>query len=229
MRLGMKLRSQKNRNRIIVAITAATMLLILVLAGGLIFRDRFTKFPGPLTVNIESGPRFVFDAEKFPDWISFGNVWDSSDDEDDESPAAIISATQCTEGSNCSSLIEKCRVGEQCELLERYTADSCFINAYYFNRQIDMNTVVVDELEKWTSVGTSPEEIGVETLNMQTSEGDKQYQLYKYDTHNSGYRQGSAFGFVPLSEGHVEVRSVCWQADQLDDTLPALNAIRLVL
>ena len=64
---------------------------------------------------------------------------------------------------------------------------------------------------------------------MRTQEGDKNYELYQFDTNNKDatYRQGSAFGFISLNDGHIEVRSICWQADQLDETLPVLSAIQL--
>ena len=64
---------------------------------------------------------------------------------------------------------------------------------------------------------------------MNTPEGDKEYQLHQYDTNNKDdtYKKGTALGFISLSNGHIEVRSTCWQASQLDDTLPVLRAIRL--
>lgn len=210
----MSAKNQKIKNKKLPVIIAAAGLLLAIGAAGFLLRDGFTAFPGPLQVDLEGSgkPRFVFDTAKLPDWASFGSVWlDASEIEGGSESHAAFSATQCVEGSNCSSLVEQCRVqidesNQSCQKLEEYKADGCMVLAYYFESLVNPDTVVADELQEWGSFGTDPQEVGVKTLTMNTPEGDKEYQFYQYDTNNSSeYKRGSAFGFVPLRDGHIEV------------------------
>ncbi len=221
----MSTKNQKSKSKKLSIIITIGLLLVAGIVLGLVFQDKIKADTDTATSN---KPRFVFDAARFPDWASTGNTQQDTD------TIAVIGATQCTEGSGCSSLVEECRANidkndQSCQKLEQYTAGGCMVSAHYLSGTINPDTVVKDELEKWSSFGNMPEEVGVKSLSMNTPDGDKTYRFYQYDTNNTQgkYKRGSAFGFIPLNSGYIEVRSVCWEASQLENALPILNAIRL--
>lgn len=231
----MNTKNQKAKNKKISTIFIAIGLLLVVSATlGFMFQDKIKAAVTDVVASVENSnkPKFAFDGTKLPDWASSGNTYQDSD------PITTISVAQCTEGSNCSSLVEKCRVqvdksNQSCQKLEQYTAKGCDVHAYYSSGSINPDTAVKDQLKEWSSYSDgfslTPTEVGVKTLTMNTPEGDKEYQLHQYDTNNKDdtYKKGTALGFISLSNGHIEVRSTCWQASQLDDTLPVLRAMRL--
>lgn len=201
---------------------------LLLIGGGaaILFQNTIkTAF----TATETHSPKFVFASVDFPDWASAGNTGIRPDDGDDTAPVASIMVSQCTEGSNCSDLVKECRLQNECDALERLTRDGCFIQAGYFDRSINLDTAISDELQLRSGYGANPEQTSLQALHMSTPEGNKEYQLYQYDTNNTSgtYRRGSAFGFVPLENGHIKVQSVCWEVSQLGETLPALEALRL--
>ena len=65
---------------------------------------------------------------------------------------------------------------------------------------------------------------------MDTPEGSKNYKLHYYDYGGKSSdltKHGNAIGYVSLTRGHIEVRSICTETSQLDETLPILQAVRL--
>ncbi len=231
----MNTKNQKAKNKKLPTILIAVGLLLAVSATlGFVFQDKIKAVTADIVANIENSnkPKFAFDNAKLSDWASSGNTHQSSD------PITTISATQCTEGSNCSNLVEKCRVqvdksNQSCQKLEQYTAKGCMVHAYYSSGSVNPEIAVKDQMKAWSGYGggfsLTPTEVGVKTLTMTTPEGDKEYQLHQYDTNNKDdtYKKGTALGFISLSDGHIEVRATCWKASQLDDTLPVLSAMRL--
>ena len=233
----------KPRSKLCPTLIIVGLVLVVGTIASFVFQDKIKTVVNDARVSIENQgkPKFTFDAAKFPDWATTGNIFMNPDDitddfqasKEDSSISGII-VNQCETGSNCNKLMEKCiphkGIGEDCKQLEQKTVNAnCFVSIYYSKQAIDINTAKSDELKQWSGFGTAPTEIGVETLTMRTQEGDKNYELYQFDTNNKDatYRQGSAFGFISLNDGHIEVRSICWQADQLDETLPVLSAIQL--
>src|SRR5690606_23894617 len=128
-----------------------------------------TQFPGPLEVSLEetSSPRFIFDAEKFPDWASPGN-FQHEESESIEGREYVVSlhATQCKEGSDCGRLVKDCYAGNQCSHLEDLVADGCFINALYFKRTTDAEAAVAYRVGQLHDFGNTPKEVKVNTLTM---------------------------------------------------------------
>ncbi len=225
----MKNKQSKSR-KLPIILTIIGLVLVAGVMSGFVFQDKLkiAVADAKTTIANSGKPKFIFDTAKFPDWASTGNTWHDTD------TIAVISVSQCTDGSNCSDFVEDCRAhidksNQSCQKLEQYTADGCMVSAYYLSGSIAPDTAMKSELKKWSGFGNTPEKVGVNSLSMRTPEGDKSYQFYQYDTNNTqgGYKRGSAFGFIPLSSGYIEVRSVCREASQLDDTLPLLNAIRL--
>ena len=218
--------NKNTKSKLPTILIAVGLLLVVGVVASFIFQDKLKT----IATNIENSgkPNFILDTAKFPDWASTGNIYGEG-----TAPVTSFSAQQCAPGSECSNLVEGCRTmkgeGSQCEALNRHTKDGCMVQLYYFKQAIDPKVAVSDELKEWSSFGTKPTKTGVKTLTMRTSEGDKEYQFYQYDTNNSDdmYKRGSAFGFVALKDGHIEVRGVCKEASQLDQTLPILNAVSL--
>lgn len=227
----MNAKNKKIRSRLSVIFIVVGLMLAVGAVAGIIFRDKFVTFSGSLMMDIENTdkPKFVFDTAEFPDWVTVGNVWSAASDTEEGTPVASISISQCPAGSRCGDLVEKCRAGDNCDELERYTVEGCMVHFYYWGQPVEPSVAVADELKQWSGFGTAATEIDVKTLTMRTSEGDKNYQFHKYGTNSkdASYKRGSAFGFVPLDTGHIEVRSICKQADQLDETLPVLDAVSL--
>lgn len=224
----------KSKLRLILIIVG--LVLVVGTITSFVFQDKIKTVVNDTRVSIENQgkPKFTFDTAKFPDWATNGNVYVDTSDNKDDILVSSININQCDIGSNCNKLMEKCiphkGSGEDCKQLEQKTVNAhCFVSAYYSKQAIDINTAKSDELKQWSGFGTAPTEIGVETLTMRTQEGDKNYELYQFDTNNKDatYRQGSAFGFISLNDGHIGIRSICWQADQLDETLPVLSATQL--
>lgn len=219
-------KNKKTKSKRPTILISIGLVLVIGVIASFIFPDTLKT----IASNIENGGKshFTFDTTEFPDWASTGNIYGEG-----TAPVTSFSAQQCSSGSRCSNLVEGCKTmrgeGGQCEALNRSTQDGCMVQLYYFKQSIDPKAAASDELNKWSRFGTNPTETGVKTLTMRTSEGDKEYQFYSYDTNNSDdtYKRGSAFGFVSLKDGHIEVRSVCKEANQLDQTLPILNAVSL--
>lgn len=226
----------------------ALILIGILLAGsvvtGFLFQDSIKTTIANIQTDLNNRgePKFVFNTAKFPDWATAGNVYanpdDSTDDSDSRNDNQLVSGiniTQCKSETNCSKLVDACKQRHddkaECKVLTEYTTDThCMVSAYYSKKPIDTNKAVASEREEWSrfSSGT-PYQVGLKKLTIDTPDGNKEYQLYQYDTNNkdTSYKRGSAFGFIPLSDGHIEVRSVCWEASQLDETLPILSAIAL--
>lgn len=235
-----KIKSRKVSSVLIIA----GLILAVSAVAGFLFRDtlQMTIADTQAAIQNQGKPRFVFDTAAFPDWASSGNVWVNPADITDygggakeDLPTADISMQQCTTGSNCSKLVEKCRPrkgeGNECKQLAKYTLDTpCFVSVYYIEKNIDPSKAIADELKQWTTLSDqTPIEVGIQTLTMQTPEGNQTYQFHQYDTNSkdASYKRGIALGFVPLEKGHIEVRGDCWQASQLDNTLPILRAVSL--
>lgn len=211
--------------------------------AGFIFQDQIKTASTNIGLSIENQnkPKFTFNTAEFPDWATVGNVYINPDDitdnggkSKDDISISSLNVTQCKADSNCNKLVEKCVPhkggGEDCKKLEQDTNDThCSVSAYYKKQIINVDTAKDNELKQWHTFTIEPTEVDVKTLTMSTPEGDKYYKLYQYDTNNQDatYKRGSAFGFISLDSGHVEVRGVCNKASQLDETLPVLSAIRL--
>lgn len=223
----------------------------LVLVTGVIacfiFQDKIKTIMADTKTEIENRgkPKFIFATAKFPDWATTGNNWvnpkditDYGGSPKDDLPIADISVQQCKTGSRCSDLVEKCRPwhddkNTNCKALSQGTMNSpCFVMAFYNNKIIDSEQAVTAYLDHQKSFDnfTTVKEAGSRTLTMDTPEGSKNYKLHYYDYGGKSSdltKHGNAIGYVSLTRGHIEVRSICTETSQLDETLPILQAVRL--
>lgn len=168
--------------------------------------------------------KFVYDKTKVPGWWTFGNNYpdpsaaDSNTPKDAQWPIADISVHQCKIATKCSNP-------------EKDTTDAhCFVSTFYMDSTINPDKAITDMISRNKGWGTTVTEVASKTLTMSTPEGDKSYILHQfyYDT-NGGetVKRGNAQGYISLNKGYIDIRAVCNEASQLDEAVPALNAIRL--
>ncbi len=221
------------------------VLLLFGLIFSLIFQDTLKTVANGVKTSIENQgkPKFTFDTEEFPDWSTVGNVYTNPDDitddfqgSKDDLPIAGMNVNQCKSGSNCSKLVEQCEPWSEtkpaCKKLAQSTINTnCFVSVFYNERKVNPDQEVEKFINHVKSFGTMTiQEVGVKTLTMHTPEGNKEYILYNYEYKNKGgdtIKQGHAIGYISLTNGHIDVRSICTEASQVDETIPVLSAIRL--
>ena len=233
------------KSKLPLILTVVGLLLVVGATAGFIFQDKIKTVANDVKVSIENQgkPKFTFDTAKFPDWATAGNVYTNSGDitddfigNKDDLPISGINVSQCENGSNCNKLVKKCEPWSDdkadCKALAKSTTNThCFVMAFYNERKIDPEEEVTKYIDHNKSFGSMIiQEAGIKTLTMDTPEGEKEYKLHYYDYQNKGsdtIKRGNAIGYISLTDGHIDVRSVCSETNQLDETLPVLSAIRL--
>lgn len=220
--------------------------ILLVAAGvataGFIFRDHIADV---ISTNSDDGkPKFVFDTAKFPEWATAGNIKTNPKDvtnyqgDEGEIPVASITITQCEVGSHCNVLVEKCEPwsddNSSCKELASVTTNThCFVMAFYYDTTIESGDAAVAKYidrQKSFDDYMTVQESGVKALSMNTPEGSKPYNFHYYDYSakgSSNIKRGNAIGYIPLTSGHVEVRGICSESSQLDETLSVLSSVQL--
>lgn len=243
--------SMSNKNKKHTSRLKITLILIgVVLAVGaivaLIFQNTIKTAVADIQTDLrnQGKPKFVFDTANFPDWATAGNVYTNPDDITDDGygnkedlPISGINIQQCKSGSNCYNLVDACKQRRddkaECKTLAEYTMNThCFVSLFYNERTIDPEKEVAQYIKKQTSFGDymTAQEAGTKTLTMNTPEGDKEYTLHYYDYQNKGgdtIKHGNAIGYIALASGHIDIRSVCSEVSQLDETLQILSAVSL--
>ena len=240
-------KNKKTKNRLPFILTVVGLLLVVSVVAGFIFQDKIKTVATDIKTNIENQgkPKFIFDTSKYPDWATAGNVYtnpnDITDDyigSKDDLPISGINVNQCENGSNCNKLVKKCEPWNDnkpsCkELAQSTTNTHCFVMAFYNERKVDPDKEVAKYIDHNKSFGSMViQEVGVKTLTMDTPEGNKEYKLHYYDYVNKGgdtIKHGNAIGYISLANGHIDIRSICSETNQLDETLPILSAIRLAV
>lgn len=161
-------------------------------------------------------PAFVFDKTKAPGWWSGGNNWPDIKDYEgnqmtkEDLPVADLSASQG----------------------EPNKPSDCSVSYFYWDKIVDPAQALV-AMEERSIKGTTNVQLiprGVHPLKIDTPEGTKEYQLHKYEFTGAGsstFAKGAQFGYIPLTKGHIEIRSYCNTADQLPDTVTPLTAVSL--
>lgn len=237
--------NKKAKKKLVVALVVVGSVLAVGVGAGFIFQDRLNIAANDIKTSIENQgkPKFVFNATKFPDWATAGNVYTNPDDitgdfpgSKDDLPIAGINVSQCEQGSGCNELVKKCEPWRDdkpsCKELVRSTTNThCFVSLFYNERKIDPEKEVAKYIEHNKSFDSmTTQEAGARTLTISTPEGDKTYRLHLYDYKSRGsdtIKRGNAIGYVALAHGHIDIRSVCSEVRQLDETLPVLEAIGL--
>ena len=164
--------------------------------------------------SVTSGPMFHFDKSKAPGWWSDGNVVQNASD---------FTGGQVTKDNLASSLIT---INQG----ERGKSSDCFVTYYYWDKPVDPS-VALAKMEK-QSVGESSSVVLVplrtQMATIDTNVGKKELQIHQYEFTGSGSAtraKGVQFGYISLDKGHIEMRGYCNKADQLIDTVSALQSI----
>lgn len=159
-------------------------------------------------------PSFAFDASKAPGWWSGGNNWpDIHDYTGDQVTAADLPVADIfvTKGT-------------------QEAPGDCFVMAFYQKGAINIPETLDKRRSGMIPADKSPDiltQTAAPLRTIDTPEGAKEYQYYQYDLDLPQIQRGNAFGFIPLSDGYIEVRGICALADQLPTTQQALTAIKL--
>jgi hypothetical protein len=240
--------SMKHERKARFLITISVAVVIACGLVGFYFQDSLKNTVSDIKTNIENQgkPHFVFDKEKFPDWATVGNVYADPHDatnnfqqDKDDLPVSSIIVAQCKAASDCSNLVDRCKPqdngdSKECQQLTQYTTDGhCFVLAFYNERKIDPDQEVTKYIEHNSTLGgVTAAEAGIKNLTMDTPDGNKGYRLHYYDYESTTaatiQRHGNAIGYVALTNGHIEVSSMCSETHQIDETLSALSSISLV-
>lgn len=214
----MNLKDKKLRkNKISVLVVTVGLLVVASVTGGVLFYGKNKALADTKASNTDK-PTFMFDETKAPGWWSGGNNWPDIKDytggqvTETDLPVASISVGQGESGS----------MGD------------CFVDYYLQKQTLSDVAAAVSEMEKRSvdggdNITLSP--LGVQAIKIETLDGVKTYQLHQYEVTGAGNTKrakGVQFGYMPLKSGRIEVRSYCNEADQLDETLPAIKAVRLV-
>lgn len=238
-------KNKKSNKKIRIVVASLSLVLLAGVVVGVIFQDKIKSVASDVSTSIENQgkPRFAFDTAKFPDWATAGNAYtdpnDITDDgqgSKDDLPISGIIVNQCENGSSCSNLVKQCEPyadsKPSCKKLAQSTMNThCFVSAFYNERKVEPEQEVAKYIEHNKSFGTMViQEAGVKTLTMNTPDGSKEYTLHYYDYQNKSgetIKHGNAIGYISLTNGHIDIRSVCSETNQLNETLPILSAIRL--
>lgn len=235
-----------NNKKLLMVFALAGVLLLAGMVGAFMFQDNIKSVATGVSSGIanENRPKFVFDAEKFPDWISSGNTrHDGTNDpnlsREERVASATLGAYQCALGSNCSALVndnlveDGCRSTSKqlCEEIQQLTdAGMCAVHVNYFNYPVDPGSAIAEDFKPTPGFKQTTHEIDVKSLSMSTPEGIETYQLHQFDNDNSGgYKKGVSVGYIPLENSHIKVQGICDESSQLDEVLPVLKAIRLTI
>ncbi len=236
--------NNKNKNtksKLPTILIAVGLLLVVGVVASFIFQDKLKT----IATDIENSrkPNFTLDTAKFPDWATAGNVYTNPDDitddfqgSKDDVPISGVTVSQCENGSNCNNLVNQCEPyaddKPSCKKLAQSTLNAhCFVSVFYNERKVDPEQEVAKYIEHNKSFSSMViQAAGAKTLTMNTPDGNKEYMLHYYDYQNKSgetIKRGNAIGYISLENGHIDIRSVCSETNQLDETLPILSAIRL--
>jgi len=159
-------------------------------------------------------PSFTFDAAIAPDWFSGANYWPDANE---------YTGNQVTEA-------DLPVVSMTVNLGTATKPGPCFITYSYKNGPIDVAAEIknIEIFSVNKSEGLILSKLGEKSVTMKTSEGSKDYQINQYEfagPGSSSMAKGAQFAYIPLKDGHVEIRGYCETAEQLADTMPALLAV----
>lgn len=109
------------------------------------------------------------------------------------------------------------------------STSSCFTSMEYKTGNIDAGAALEKQQADLQATGNVVKRIKTTTATLSTNSGKKQYQLQQYDIASKGEKLmgGLALGYLQLKDGYVKIDSHCNTAEELETTIPALQAYRL--
>lgn len=107
----------------------------------------------------------------------------------------------------------------------------CFTSIQHKTGTVDVAAEREKKQANDTKQGITSTPIGSLVVTLQSSEGQKQYQLHQYSASGTAGGQkvkgGVEFGYFQLPNGYLKIEGHCDTASQLPATIPALQAIKL--
>lgn len=193
----MKIKKQKSRLHLGIG------LLVLMLVGGA--GTYFILTNHGVAAEPQRPPLFSFDAPAAPGWHA----------------AKLDTSTR--EGRRSLLLFDR----DPTKQGDTTAMQSCHVSA-------SLEVGFVDTLQKLAEVtasqgGHTSTPLGMRAASLQMMSGVKTYELYLYNMTDQGgspIKAGNAFGYVQAGDYYIELQAVCDTPEQLESTLPALQAIR---
>lgn len=106
----------------------------------------------------------------------------------------------------------------------------CFTSVQYKTGTVDAAADMQTATTKQAAAGGTVTPGAVVSMNLQTTDGTKSYDLHQFTTTSADpsdkAMQGMELGYVQLANGYVKVQANCNTADQLPSTIPALNSVK---
>lgn len=207
------------KKRLIIPTLLALVAIAIVL--GFVFKDDIdsTLFNARHLNYDDNKPTFKFDDNRFSGWWSSGNTYTTNEDYDqalDKEAVLPASSLAIHEDSEPNS-----------------SNKACFVNYSHYEHTVD-TAIALDKFKQQTIKGRESnlilEEVNVQSLEINTHEGPKQYQLHQFDmqgAHTGNLLRGISYGHIPLSKGYVDIRSYCNSAEDLPKVLHVLSAVEI--
>lgn len=194
----MKIKKQKSRLHLGIG------LLVLILVGGV--GTYFMLANNWAAAEPQRPPLFSFDAPAAPGWYQ----------------AKLDTSTR--EGRRSLLLFDR----DPTKRGDTTTLQSCHVSA-------SLEVGFIDTLQKLAEImasepGYTSIPLGTRAASLQMMTGVKTYELHLYNMTvpegASPIKSGNAFGYVQAGDYYIELQAVCDTPEQLESTLPALQAIR---
>ena len=110
-----------------------------------------------------------------------------------------------------------------------HTPHDCFVSAEYHAGDINIASALQQYQTGLTSGGYTITPSSNQVLTLKTNTGNGHYQLQQYTVSETGSggapEGGQEFGYLQLTNGYVKLEGYCDTANELAETLPALQAI----
>lgn len=107
---------------------------------------------------------------------------------------------------------------------------ACFTSIEYKKGTIDIAAALQQNLKTQTANNNTVTPMATQTLTLQTTSGDKAYELHQYktvSTQGEKLMAGNEIGYLQLSGGYVEILGNCNSEEELPSTLVAFRAYKL--
>lgn len=194
------------RNKKLIALVTVGPLLLALVSGFIAYKNLQAEITPQ-----ESKPLFTFEESKAPGLWAADNWHGSSGAE--ASDESTITGRNFFTGT-------------------REQPGTCFVMYFYKKGSVDVASAIEKIANESANkdAGESMQKLGTLNYAMQTIDGTKEFELHQFNLVGGSANQtasGIEVGFIPLSEGYIEIRGNCENAEQLEQTLPVFEAVGL--
>lgn len=107
--------------------------------------------------------------------------------------------------------------------------DSCFVAFSYFTYPLDSIEAAHAEYENRKNAQSEAVKLDSITETLDTFEGNKEYELrrYNYVIDGQDILSGYEIGFVSMSQSHIRIEGVCKTPENLDLLTPVIKTVTL--